>query len=60
MKKKSSFSGLQILAGLLAVSLSQADDDVRDFVTDIEVNAAKEFVDRHENAVRPSLRVKNQ
>ncbi len=50
MKRKSSFSGLLILVGLLAVSLAQADDDGQDLVTGIEVNAAKDFVAHHENA----------
>ena len=51
MKEKSSFSGLLILAGLLAVSLAQAIDDAQDSVTTIEVNATKDFVARHEAAV---------
>jgi len=51
MKEKSSFSGILILASLLAASLAQANDDVQDSVTAIEVNAAKQFVARHENAV---------
>ena len=51
MKEKSSFSGLLILASLFAVSLAQANDDVQDSVTAIEVNAAQEFVAQHENAV---------
>ena len=51
MKKKFSFSGLLILASLLAVSLAQADGDSQDSVTTIEANAAKDFVARHENAV---------
>jgi rhodanese-related sulfurtransferase len=56
MKEKSSFSGLLILAGLLVVSLAQANDDVQESVTAIEVNAAKEFVARHENAVIMDVR----
>lgn len=51
MKEKSSFSGLLIIAGLLAVSLAQADDDGQDSITIIEVNAANDFVARHEAAV---------
>ncbi len=51
MKEKSSFSGLLILASLLAVSLAQANDDIQDSVTAIEVNAAQAFVAQHENAV---------
>jgi len=51
MKEKSSISGLLILASLLAVSLAQADGDSQDSVTTIEVNAAKDFVARHEKAV---------
>ena len=51
MKDKSSFSALLILACLLAVSLAQADGDSQDSVTTIEVNAAKDFVARHETAV---------
>ncbi len=56
MKVKSSFSGLLILVNLLVVSLAQANDDVQDSVTAIEVNAAKEFVARHENAVIMDVR----
>ncbi len=56
MKRKSSFSGLLILVGLLAVSLAQADDDGQDLVTGIEVNAAKDFVAHHENAVIMDVR----
>ncbi len=51
MKEKSSFSGLLIIAGLLSVSLALADDDGQVSVTTIEVNAAKDFVARHEAAV---------
>ena len=56
MKKILSFSGLLILANLFVVSLGQADDDVQDLVTTIEVNAAKEFVARHENAIIMDVR----
>lgn len=56
MKRKSSFSGLLILVGLLTVSLAQADDDGQDLVTGIEVNAAKDFVAHHENAVIMDVR----
>ncbi len=51
MKEKSSFSGLLIIAGLLSVSLTLADDDGQVSVTTIEVSAAKDFVARHEAAV---------
>ncbi len=56
MEEKSSFSGLLILVGLLAVSLVQADDDGQDSVTTIEVKAAKDFVARHDNAVIMDVR----
>ena len=56
MKKILSFSGLLILASLFVVPLAQADDDVQDSVTTIEVNAAKEFVARHENAIIMDVR----
>jgi len=56
MKKILSFSGLLILANLLVVSLGQAGDDVQDLVTTIEVNAAKEFVARNENAIIMDVR----
>ena len=56
MKKILSFSGLLILASLFVVSLAQADDDVQDSVTTIEVNAAQEFVARHENAIFMDVR----
>ena len=44
------------MAGLLAVSLAQASDDGQNTVTAIEVNAANEFVARHENAVIMDVR----
>ncbi len=56
MKENSSFSGLLIIAGLLAVSLAEADDDGQVSVTTIEVSAAKDFVARHENAVIMDVR----
>jgi rhodanese-related sulfurtransferase len=56
MKEKSSFSGLLIIAGLLAVSLALADDDGQVSVTTIEVNAAKDFVAHNENAVIMDVR----
>ncbi|MEE8344813.1 MAG: rhodanese-like domain-containing protein [Woeseiaceae bacterium] len=56
MKEKSSLLGLLIIAGLLAVSLALADDDGQVSVTTIEVNAAKDFVARHENAIIVDVR----
>ena len=56
MKEKFSFSGLLILASLLAVSLAQADGDSQDSVTTIEANAAIDFVARHDNAVIMDVR----
>ena len=56
MKEILSFSGLLMLASLLAVSLAQADGDSQDSVTTIEANAAKDFVGRHENAVIMDVR----
>ncbi len=56
MKAKPSFSVLLILVGLLAISLAQADVDDQDPFTTIEVNAAKEFVALHENAVIMDVR----
>ena len=56
MKEKASFSGYLILVSLLATSLAQANDDVQDSVTAIEVNAAKVFVAQHENAVIMDVR----
>ena len=44
------------MASLFVVSLAQADDGVQDLVTTIEVNAAKEFVARHENAIIMDVR----
>ena len=44
------------MAGLLIVSLAQASDDGQDTVTVIEVNAAEEFVARHESAVIMDVR----
>ena len=51
MKEYFSRSGLLILISLLSASLAQANDELQDSVTVIEVNAAKEFVARNENAV---------
>jgi rhodanese-related sulfurtransferase len=56
MKQKTSFSGLLILVGLLAVSLAHADVDGQDPITSIEVNAAIDFVARHESAVIMDVR----
>ena len=56
MKEILSFSGLLMLASLLAVSLAQADGDSQDSITTIEANAAKDFVGRHENAVIMDVR----
>ena len=44
------------MVGLLAVSLAHASDDDQDSVTAIEVNAAKDFVARHENAIIMDVR----
>ncbi len=51
MKRKFFFPALLISAFLLAASLARADSDVRDSITTIEVNAAMDFVARHETAV---------
>ena len=51
MNEKFSFSIRLILASLLAISLAQADGDSQESVTTIEVNSAKDFVARDENAV---------
>ena len=56
MEEKSSYSGLLILASLIAVSLAQANDDIQVSVTAIEVNAAEQFVAQHENAVIMDVR----
>ena len=56
MNKKSSLSELLILAGLLAVSLAQANDGVQDSATGIEVNAARKFVAEHEDVVIMDVR----
>jgi len=60
VKEKFAFSGLLILASLFAASLPQANDDVQDSVTAIDVNAAKEFVARNENAVIMDVRTPNE
>ena len=51
MKGKFFFAAILISVFLLAASLAQADGDIRDSVTTIEVNAAMNFVARHETAV---------
>jgi len=56
MKEQSSIPGLLILASLFTASLAQANDDVQDSVTAIGVNAAKEFVAGHDNAVIMDVR----
>jgi hypothetical protein len=53
---RSSFSGLLILASLLAVSLAQANDNLQESVIAIGANAAKEFVAGDENAVIMDVR----
>ena len=56
MKEKFYYSGLLILAGLLAATLAQADDNNQELVAAIEVNAAREFVASNENAVIMDVR----
>ncbi len=56
MKEKFYYSGLMILAGLLAATLAQADDNNQELVAAIEVNAAREFVASNENAVIMDVR----
>jgi len=56
MEEKSSFSGLLIVASLIAVSLAQANDDVQVSIAAIGVNAARQFVAQHENAVIMDVR----
>ncbi|MEE9570256.1 MAG: rhodanese-like domain-containing protein [Gammaproteobacteria bacterium] len=56
MKEKSYFSRPLILVGLLALSLAQADDGGQGAVATIDVNAAKDFVTRDENAVIMDVR----
>ena len=51
MKQKRSFSQLLLVASLLAAAFAQADGDSADTVISIEVNAARNFVARHEDAV---------
>jgi len=51
MNERSSFSVLLLQVSLLVVSLAQANDNVQDSATAIEVNAAQEYVAQHENAV---------
>jgi hypothetical protein len=51
MKEKPSLPGLLILVSLLTVSLLQANDDVQDPVTVIEVNAASDLVSRHASTI---------
>ncbi len=51
MQEKSSVPKLLILVSLLTVSSAQAADNGQDSVTSIEVNAAKDFIARHETAV---------
>ncbi len=56
MNEKFFLSGLLILASLFAVASAQTKAGVQDSVTSIEVNAAKEFVARNENAVIMDVR----
>ncbi len=51
MKQKRSFSQLLLVASLLAAAFAQADGGSEDAVISIEVNAARNFVARHEDAV---------
>ena len=56
MKEKFSFSALLIMTSLFAVSSAQANDEDRESVTVIEVNAANEYVAGHENTVIMDVR----
>jgi len=56
MKQKRSFSQLLLVASLLAAAFVQADGDIEDAVISIEVNAARNFVARHEDAVIVDVR----
>ena len=51
MKQKRSFSQLLLVASLLAAAFAQADGDSADTVISIEVNAARDYVARHDDAV---------
>ena len=56
MKEKYYYSGLLILASLLAATLAHADDHNQELVAAIKVNAAKDFVASHEDAVIMDVR----
>ncbi len=51
MKEHFYFSSLSLLIGLFTVLSAQGADDIQNSVTDIEVNAANEFVSEHDDAV---------
>ena len=56
MKEKYYYSGLLILASLLAATLAHADDNNQELVAAIKVNAARDFVAKHEDAVIMDVR----
>ena len=51
MKEKFYFTRLILLIGLSTILSAHAADDIRNSASDIEVNAAKEFVSEHDDAV---------
>ncbi len=56
MKEKFCYSGLLILASLLSATLVQAGDNHQELVAAIKVNAARDFVASHEDAVIMDVR----
>jgi rhodanese-related sulfurtransferase len=57
MNVRDAFPRFLLVVGLLAVSVVQADEDIQDSVTAMEVNAAKEYVVQHEDAVIIDVRM---
>ena len=51
MKRILFFAKTLMLAGLFAIALAQADDNVEEPITDIAVDEAIDFVAQHENVV---------
>ncbi len=57
MNERQYFSALLIMTGLFAMPLTQAGDDKQDPVATITVDAAREFVARHDDAVIMDVRM---
>ncbi len=56
MKRELSFTSLLIMVGLLAVTMTHANDEIQDSVAAIGVSAAKDLIASQENAIIMDVR----